>query len=64
MVIITSYLMLMQNILKLAKGWLRVGTKKKLWNKSKKRLALTKNKKSFGTRAREQNTIDNVPLTL
>jgi hypothetical protein len=54
----------MQNILKLAKGWLKVGTKKKLWNKSKKRLAPNRNKNSFGTRARELNTIGNVPLKL
>lgn len=64
MVIITSHLILMQNILKLAKGWLKVGTKKKLWNKSKKRLAPNRNKNSFGTRARELNTIGNVPLKL
>jgi hypothetical protein len=54
----------MQNILKWVKGWLEVGTKKNLWNKSKKRFATSRNKKSFGTRAREQNTIDNVPLNL
>jgi hypothetical protein len=52
MVIITSHLMLMQNILKLAKGWLRIGTKKSFGTRARRGWLQVGTKKSFGTRAR------------